>query len=243
MWVYPVRDQSASVFFISLLKSEALDFLHLNGGDTALAVNTMKREHYKLIFGVLMVACLAGAFHSADATSVKKMTVADLINYGDKIIAGRVTAVTDGFDANKLPYTDVTVAVSESLKGNASGSYTFRQLGLAAPRDMGNGRTYVGVSPDGFPRFSPGEDVVVFLFKKTSLGFQSTAGLMQGKFTVVGHELVNEINNRGLFDDITVNPAQLTPAEQKMLAKDQGPLDTELFKGFVKKAVQQGWFN
>ena len=208
-----------------------------------LAVNTMKREHYRLIFGVLIVACLAATFHSADATSVKKMTVADLVNYGDKIIAGRVTAVTDGFDANNLPYTDVTVAISESLKGNVNGYYTFRQLGLAAPRDMGDGRTYLGVSPDGFPRFSPGEDVVVFLFAKTSLGFQSAAGLMQGKFTVNGRELANGINNRGLFEDVTVNPTKLTPAEQKMLATEEGPLDTELFKGFVKKAVQQGWFN
>jgi hypothetical protein len=203
----------------------------------------MKREHYRFIFGALMVACLAGTFHSADATSVKKMTVADLVHHGDKIIVGRVTAITDGFDSHNLPYTDITVAISESLKGNASGYYTFRQLGLAAPRDMGNGRMFVGVSPDGFPRFSIGEDVVLFLFAKTSLGFQSTAGLMQGKFTVTGRELVNDLNNRGLFDNVTVNPTQLTPAEQKMLVTDQGPLDTDLFKGFVKKAVQQGWFN
>ena len=203
----------------------------------------MKREHYKLIFGILVVACLAGSFHSADATSVKKMTVADLVNYGDRIIAGRVTNVTDGFDTNNLPYTEVTLAISESLKGNASGYYTFRQFGLMTPRDMGNGRVYVGVSPDGFPRFREGEDVVVFLFAKTGLGFQSSAGLMQGKFTVNGRTMANDINNLGLFKDINVNPAQLSPAEQKMLASEEGPLDAQLFKGFVKKAVQQGWFN
>jgi len=203
----------------------------------------MKREYHRLIFGALMVTCLVGAFHNAHATTVEKMTVADLVNYGDKIIVGRVTAVTDGFDANNLPYTDITVSVSENLKGNAGAAYTFRQLGLTAPRDMRNGRTFVGVSPDGFPRFTPGEDVVLFLYAKTSLGFQSTAGLMQGKFTVKGHELVNDINNRGLFDNVTVDPSQLTPAEQKMLAKGQGPLDQDVFKGFVKKAVQQGWFD
>lgn len=203
----------------------------------------MKREHYRLIFGVLMVVCLAATFHRADATSVQKMTVADLVHHGDKIIAGRVTAVVDGFDANNLPYTDVTVAVSESLKGNVTGYYTFRQFGLAAPRDLGDGHTYLGVSPDGFPRFSTGEDIVVFLFKKTSLGFQSAAGLMQGKFTISGRSLANDINNLGLFAGVTVNPTQLTPAEQKMLVSEEGPLDTELFKGFVKKAVQQGWFN
>lgn len=202
----------------------------------------MKRELYRLIFGVVMVACLAATFHTAEATTVKKMTVANLIHYGDKIIAGRVTAVTDGFNAQNLPYTDVTVAVSETLKGTANGSYTFRQFGLAAPREIG-GRTYVGVSPDGFPRFTVGEDILVFLFKKTPAGFQSAAGLMQGKFTVSGRTLANDVNNLGLFKDITVNQSALTPDEQKMLATESGPLDTELFKGFVKKAVQQGWYN
>lgn len=203
----------------------------------------MKREHYRFIFGAVIVACLAMSFHNADATSVKKMTVADLINYGDKIIAGRVIGLTDGFDSNNLPYTEVTLAVSESLKGNANGYYTFRQFGLLAPKDLGNGMTYLGVSPDGFPHFKLGEDVLVFLFAKTAAGFQSAAGLMQGKFTISNGGLANDLNNLGLFQDVNVNQSKLTPAEQKMLASNQGPLNTELFKGFVKKAVQQGWFN
>jgi hypothetical protein len=202
----------------------------------------MKKALYQLICGVLVVVCLATTFQNAQATSIKKMTVADLVNYGDKIIAGRVVAVVDGFNAQNLPYTEVTIAIQESLKGNVSGNYTFRQFGLAAPRDLGNGMTYVGVSPDGFPSFAPGENVVVFLFAKTSLGFEGAAGLMQGKFTVTGRDLANEINNLGLFQGISVDPAQLTPAEQKMLASQEGPLDSELFKGFVRKAVQNAWF-
>ncbi len=200
------------------------------------------RKHYKWMLGALAVVCLAATFQSADATSVKKMTVADLVNYGDKIIAGRVVTVTDGFDARNIPYTDVTVAVNESLKGNVSGYYTFRQFGLLKPRDVGNGRTYVGVSPDGFPKFTPGEDVLVFLYAKTSLGFQSSAGLMQGKFTIHGSQVSNDINNLDLFRDVDVNRAQLSAAERKMLESKEGPLDVELFKGFVKKAVQQSWF-
>ena len=54
------------------------------------------KKLYKIFLGVLVVACISAAVHNADATSVKKMTVADLISNGDKIIAGRVTAVTDG---------------------------------------------------------------------------------------------------------------------------------------------------
>jgi hypothetical protein len=200
------------------------------------------KKVYKLVFGVLVVAVLAMTFHAADATSVKKMTVADLVRLGDKIIAGRVTAVTDGFTAQGLPYTDVTVAVSESLKGNVTGYYTFRQFGLAQPRELGNGRTYVGVSPDGFPRFRTDEDVLLFLYKKTAAGFQSSTGLMQGKFTVAGRQLINDINNAGLFANVNVDPVMLTPAEQKMLSSTEGPVDNELFKGFVRKAVQQNWF-
>lgn len=201
----------------------------------------MKREYCKLILGALVVALLATSFQGADATSVKKMNVADLVTHGEKIIAGRVIAVSDGFDANNLPYTEITVAISETLKGNAKGNYKFRQFGLMAPRER-DGRMYLGVSPDGFPTFAQGEDVLIFLFKKTSLGFESAAGLMQGKFTVTGRTLVNDINNMGLFRDVTVNGAQLTPSEQKMLTAEAGPLDTELFKGFVKKAVEQSWF-
>ncbi len=201
----------------------------------------MKKRYYSLIIGVLVVACMATAIHNADATTVKKMTVKDLVIYGDKIIAGRVTAVSDGFNAQNMPYTDVTVAVQESIKGNVTGYYTFRQFGLMAPREI-NGRTYLGVSPDGFPRFKTGEDVVVFLFKKTGAGYQSAAGLMQGKFTVTGRELSNDINNMGLFANLNLNPNLLTPDEQKMVASESGPVDNELFKGFVKKAVQQQWF-
>ncbi|HKW13072.1 MAG TPA: hypothetical protein VJS69_01160 [Candidatus Krumholzibacteria bacterium] len=197
---------------------------------------------HKIILGVLAAVFCVAAIHNADATSVKKMTVANLIKYGDKIIAGRVTAISDGFDSKNIPYTDITVAVSESLKGNVNGNYTFRQFGLVQPRQI-NGRTYLGVSPDGFPRFKKNEDVVLFLFKKTSLGFQSSAGLMQGKFTVTGRTLTNDVNNFGLFKDITVNQSQLTPDEKKMLTVESGPLDNELFKGFVRKAVQQNWFN
>src|SRR5262245_18815589 len=105
----------------------------------------MKKVVYRFILGVLVVAGLAMTLDAAQATSVKKMTVADLVNYGENIVSGRIVSVTDGFDANNLPYTDVTIAIQESIKGTASGNYTFRQFGLTKPRDMGNGRTYVGL--------------------------------------------------------------------------------------------------
>ncbi len=190
----------------------------------------------------VIVAAILMAGVNAEATSVKKMNVADLVALGDQIVIGRVTAMSDGFDASGLPYTDVTVAVSQKIKGNARGYYTFRQFGLMAPRDLGHGGVYLGVSPDGFPKFKIDEDVMLFLFKKTALGFQSSVGLFQGKFTITDDKVANAIDNLGLFDNINIDSAQLTQAEQKMLQTKSGAASSEHFVSFVTKAVNNGWF-
>jgi len=190
----------------------------------------------------LIVAAIIMAGASAEATSVKKMNVADLVALGDQILIGRVTTMSDGFDAKGLPYTDITVAVAQSIKGGARGYYTFRQFGLMEPRDVGHGRVYLGVSPDGFPKFKVNEDVMVFLFRKTDLGFQSSVGLLQGKFTISGDELANDIGNLGLFDDINIDSTQLTQQEQKMIQTKRGAASSEHFVSFITKAVNNGWF-
>jgi len=177
------------------------------------------------------------------ATTVEKMNVAKLIEYSELILVGQVVSITDGFDGNNLPYTEITLHVNEAIKGAAGGSYAFRQFGLMAPRDLGNGRTYVGVSPDGWPKFQVDEQVIVFLHAKTSLGFQSSAGLLQGKFVIEDSQVFNEINNVGLFDDIELRPQVLTEAEQKMIDAAQGKLPEETFRGFVRKAIDKDLFN
>jgi len=176
-------------------------------------------------------------------TTVERMNVARLIGHAELILVGQVVGMTDGFDGRNLPYTDVTLRVAESIKGRVGGSYTFRQFGLMAPRDLGDGRTYVGVSPDGFPRFEVGEHVVVFLHARTSLGFQSAAGLLQGKFRIEDSRVFNGINNAGLFDGLTVAPELLTGAERKMIATIEGKCPAETFTGFVRKAIEQDIFN
>ena len=185
---------------------------------------------------VLLVAVMASA------TTVVKVNVEQMISHGDVIIVGHVVGLSDGFDANNIPYTKVTVNVSQSLKGGVNGNYSFRLFGLLAPREV-NGRTYLGVSPDGWPKFAMGEKVMLFMHGPSSLGFQSPVGLMQGKFTMDDSEMCNAINNMGLFKDVTVDPSQLTDAEQKLLDVEQGPVRAESFVSFVEKAVANNWFN
>lgn len=176
-------------------------------------------------------------------TTVEKMNVAKLMEYSELILVGQVISMTDGFDGNNLPYTDITIQVSEAIKGSAGGNFVFRQFGLMAPRDMGDGTTFLGVSPDGFAHFAIDEQVMVFLHEKTSLGFQSSAGLLQGKFTIEDSQVYNDLNNADLFKGIDLDAALLTPDEQKMIDTNYGKCREAIFRGFIRKAHEQNFFN
>jgi hypothetical protein len=107
---------------------------------------------------------------------------------------------------------------------------------------MDGGRVYLGTSPEGWPAFETGEQAVVFLYATTSLGFQSTVGLFQGKFRIENGQAFNAIENAGLFDDLAVDRSLMSKEEQKMVGAGRGRCVTETFLGFVRKAVDEGWF-
>ncbi len=187
-------------------------------------------------------AVLMTAFGYVYSTSMLKRNLGELTQLSEYILMGQVIALSDGFAGN-VPYTEVTIQVAESLKGGQTGTYTFRQFGLLKPRDMGDGRTFVGVSPPGWPRFQQGEKVIVFLYKSAArTGLRTTVGLLQGKFNLVDGQVVNAVDNLGLFQNLKVPATQLTKAEEAMLRVQRGPVDAATFVSFVKKAVQQQWF-
>ena len=64
------------------------------------------------------------------ATTVRPMNIVDLIDHSETIVAGRVEKVTDGFAANGMPYTEVTIRVIDHYRGATGADYTFRQFGL-----------------------------------------------------------------------------------------------------------------
>lgn len=187
------------------------------------------------------LAMLAGPV--AHATKLETQNLTQLIAQSQRILTGRVTRVTDGVDSNGLPYTEVTIAVADSAKGELRGGakYTFRQFGLLAPRKMPNGQTLLAVSPEGFPRWQAGEHVVAFLHEPaTRTGLQTTAGLAQGKLTMLNGRLHNEFNNRGLFQGVQISEDLLTEKERAMLNSD-GAVDAATFFGLVGRAVSENW--
>ncbi len=198
--------------------------------------------HSRLCVAVLTAAALLGS-PAAHAVKLKPQNLTRLITDADRIVAGKVTSVVDGVSERGLPYTEITIAVADSAKGDLRGGkrYTFRQFGLLHPRKMPNGRTLVAVTPEGFPHWQEGEQVVAFLFRPAGrTGLQTTAGLAQGKLTVLNGRIANEFNNHGLFDGVKISDDLLTEKERAML-KSTGPVDVATFVGLVGRAVNENW--
>ena len=193
------------------------------------------------IFVVAALAFMAGP--AADAATLRKQNLTQLISDSDSIIAGKVDRVTDGVNEHGMPYTEITIAVSDTAKGSQrrGSTYTFRQFGLMKPRQMPNGKTLLAVTPDGFPQWAAGERVVAFLYKPASrTGFQTTTGLAQGKLRLMDGNVRNEFNNVGLFDGVRVKDGLLTDKEQAMM-KSKGAVDAATFIGLVGRAVNERW--
>lgn len=183
------------------------------------------------------------AVPAAEAMKLKTQNLTKLISASESIIFGTVKSVTDGIDERGVPYTEITIAVGSSAKGNIADEtdYTFRQFGLTKPRTMDNGHQLVAVTPDGFARWREGETVVAFLYKPASLtGLQTTAGMAQGKLSLVNGTLVNEFGNAGLFEGVEIDESLTTPEEQNMLTAT-GAVDAGTFMGLVERAVTEGW--
>ena len=151
------------------------------------------------------IAFLAGGMNVAQAKMVKKQNLLDLMKHTDSILIGTVKNKTDGFYKG-LPYTEITLEVGQTIKGGQGSRYTFRQFGLIKPKSMGDGRVNLMVTPAGWPTYSEGEQVMLFLSKPASeTGFQTTAGLTQGKFTIRGNQIANDTGNDALFSGVKIN--------------------------------------
>ncbi|MEL6674583.1 MAG: hypothetical protein AAFR61_20400 [Bacteroidota bacterium] len=177
---------------------------------------------------------------------VASQNLAQLIQASEDILTGKVLQIQDGFVSvaqGQLPYTEITLQVYETLKGKAAGTFSFRQFGLIKPRRLANGKQYLGVTPPEWPRFTPGEEVLLFLYKGSAVsGLRSTAGLVQGKFLLQQGRALNGAGNAWLFEGLDGYPMQLSAAEQKMMLQG-GAVPQGVFLGLLRKAVSQSWFS
>lgn len=189
---------------------------------------------------LLLTAVAALGLNAAHAKSVKQQNIVQLMKHADSIVVGTVSSKTDGFQGG-LPYTEITLDVARSVKGQHGKTYTFRQFGLIAPKRMGDGRVNLMVTPAGWPTYVEGEQVMLFLHQPASrTGFQTTAGLNQGKFSIRDGKIANDVGNDALFEGVKFNAA-LTRQQRDLVTQTGGAYEAEAFFGLVRQAVEQQW--
>jgi hypothetical protein len=112
----------------------------------------------------------------AAATQVQHLDTRDLTQTSSDIVVGRVQDVKPHWNADHTKiFTDVTVQVSQTLKGVSTPAVTLTQLGGT----VGDLRYEV----EGCPAFAPGEEALLFLWRD-SKGRAQLNGLGQGKFEI-----------------------------------------------------------
>ena len=203
-------------------------------------MNASGQRGIRLVSRWLCALIFASA--SSHATSVRQMNVVDLLAHSDTIVSGQVEKVTDGFAPGGVPYTEVTLRVMDTIRGDKAATYTFRQFGLDKPRTMPDRRVYLGGRPTGWPTWRKNEVALVFLYPKArQTGLQTTVGLGYGKVSVGNGVALNGYDNTGLFQNIKVNRGLLDSAEADMFATKRGPVDAETLRKFLHRAVEGKW--
>jgi hypothetical protein len=195
------------------------------------------------IFGPVRLAALLALLYvacPAQATTVRPMNIVDLIDYSETIVAGTVEQVTDGFAANGMPYTEVTVRVLDRFRGADGDTYTFRQFGLSAPRTMPSGKVYLGGRPEGWPSWKVGEVSLLFLYPRARVtGFQTTVGLGYGKLGMGNGYALNSHDNAGLFTNTGIDRDKLSADEQRMFDAKSGPVNAGALKKFLRRVAKE----
>lgn len=142
----------------------------------------------------------------AAATSLLPISLDNIAARAERIFHGKVIANEvrrDPISGNIATFT--TFEVIESVKGETDLTHTIKQIGGEMPG--GGARQVI----HGVPRFSTGQEYVVFLPKASSLGFASPIGLSQGKFDVHNVDGRPVINNRRARAAVTASPQQSLP--------------------------------
>ena len=126
--------------------------------------------------GLLLTVLVLGSSHVAFATVQLPVEFGEMVQGSQLVVHGRVVDVRSQQTGDRRSIeTIVTVAVAEALKGRPGDTVTFRMPGGDVGRIR---RVMVGV-----PRFTSGDDVIVFL-RGVPPALPTVFGLSQGLYRV-----------------------------------------------------------
>jgi hypothetical protein len=128
------------------------------------------------LFAVLALLLAGLVAPPAGATQMRHLDTRGLVRGSNDIVIGTVESTRSYWDpAHTHILTDVTVRVSESLKGAAATTLTLTQIGGEV-----DGLRY---DIEGSPRFSAGEEALLFVWRDAR-GRAQVNALAQGKFDI-----------------------------------------------------------
>lgn len=168
----------------------------------------------------------------------RSVNLAEMTSHAGRVVHGRVVEVREGVHPQHqhLAVTWVKVQVVEMLKGGAAREVTFMQYGNSTNQYVAH-----------LPKYSVGEEVVLFLYPESKLGLTSPVGQGQGKFVVQtdtrsGQRVLrNEHLNHALFARLDVAKAKtklgLTAAEREAIAQPRtgAGVEVAMFRSLVRK--------
>lgn len=165
----------------------------------------------RIMSALALVAGFFASGFSAQATTLEKFGLGDLVSRSDTVFRGTVMDVeqqTIEIGGGQLPMVKYTLRVDDLLKGQAD--YTKGDISVIEVQMIGSikdaesrddGLVRLSVFRD-VPKLTRGSDYVLFMTPKSSVGLNVTVGLGQGAFDIFRQNkqdyAVNQFNNQGL---------------------------------------------
>jgi hypothetical protein len=172
----------------------------------------------------VLSTALAASNSSVVATTLKRMSITDLSRAAHTVVRARCVANTTQWNSGEI-WTYTTFDVEETWKGSASAEITVRLLGGTA----GNLTSTVS----GVPRFSPGEELVLFLERMPARDF-SIVSWMQGTFRV-GH---NATTDEEIVTQDTAGFPVFDPSSQRFESSGIRKMPVGKLRSLVIQSVQ-----
>jgi hypothetical protein len=162
-------------------------------------------QYRRFCLGFLLpVACFA--------TSILRISFEQTIAQADSIVEGDVVRNWCDWDkAHRYVWTHTQITVRGRWKGSGGSTVTVSEPGGT----VGN----LNVDVPGMVRYTPGEHVVVFLYR-TPIGFIRTVGLAQGKLQVDGGGHVHSVRPDGTL----IRAAGTAPSGTSIADLESAPL-------------------
>lgn len=187
---------------------------------------------YRFVSAISIVLIAVTCAIAQEGARVVPRTLDELQQQADVILQGHVVSaiVQPHPQYSALTTVVVTLRVTDTLKGTAGQTYTFRQF-IWNPRDIANAAGY-----------RKGQELLLLLHTANQNGLSSTVGLGQGRFRIIRDAqgkatALNAYTNAGLFRGM-VSPSprvkSLSPKAQQALSSSGGPIDLDALKEIIR---------